>query len=72
MQSARVDHGASLANRALLVTAYWWTNLTMRQIAPLFGVSKPARMKTWAILRDCRPRNPDELSGEGSPYTQWL
>jgi hypothetical protein len=24
----------------LLVTAYWRTNLTMRQIAPLFGVSK--------------------------------
>ena len=24
----------------LLVAAYWRTNLTMRQIAPLFGVSK--------------------------------
>lgn len=31
-----------LADRALLVAAYWRTNLTMRQIAPLFGVSKSA------------------------------
>lgn len=28
-----------LADRVLLVAAYWRTNLTMRQIAPLFGVS---------------------------------
>ncbi|MFG2525606.1 transposase [Streptomyces sp. NPDC048527] len=27
-------------DRVLLVTAYWRTNLTMRQFAPLFGVSK--------------------------------
>ncbi|MFJ7629801.1 transposase [Streptomyces sp. NPDC097595] len=32
----------SLENRVLLVTAYWRTNLTMRQLAPLFGVSKSA------------------------------
>ncbi len=31
-----------LENRALLVAAYWRTNLTMRQLAPLFGVSKSA------------------------------
>lgn len=31
-----------LADRALLVAAYWHTNLTMRQLAPLFGVSKSA------------------------------
>ncbi|MFT9788150.1 transposase [Streptomyces rhizosphaericola] len=31
-----------LEDRALLVTAYWRTNLTMRQLAPLFGVSKSA------------------------------
>lgn len=29
-----------LVDRALLVAAYWRTNLTMRQLAPLFGVSK--------------------------------
>ena len=27
-------------DRVLLVTAYWRTNLTLRQLAPLFGVSK--------------------------------
>ncbi|MGW2288033.1 transposase [Streptomyces phaeochromogenes] len=32
----------SLENRVLLVAAYWRTNLTMRQLAPLFGVSKSA------------------------------
>lgn len=29
-----------LEDRVLLVAAYWRTNLTMRQLAPLFGVSK--------------------------------
>ncbi|MDT7847898.1 transposase [Streptomyces justiciae] len=28
--------------RVLLVAAYWRTNLTMRQLAPLFGISKSA------------------------------
>jgi hypothetical protein len=32
----------SLDDRTLLVTAYWRTNLTMRQLAPLFGISKSA------------------------------
>ncbi|MEU9083849.1 transposase [Streptomyces sp. NPDC048357] len=32
----------ALEDRALLVAAYWRTNLTMRQLAPLFGVSKSA------------------------------
>jgi hypothetical protein len=31
-----------LADRVLLVAAYWRTNLTMRQIGPLFGVSHSA------------------------------
>ncbi|MFF9090788.1 transposase family protein [Streptomyces sp. NPDC014991] len=31
-----------LEDRALLVAAYWRMNLTMRQLAPLFGVSKSA------------------------------
>ncbi|WP_425824723.1 transposase family protein [Streptomyces fractus] len=34
--------GLPLKNRVLLVTAYWRTNLTLRQLAPLFGVSKSA------------------------------
>ncbi|MFE7854066.1 transposase [Streptomyces sp. NPDC057403] len=31
-----------LEDRVLLVTAYWRTNLTLRQLAPLFGISKSA------------------------------
>ncbi len=31
-----------LQDRVLLVAAYWHTNLTMRQLAPLFGISKSA------------------------------
>ncbi len=34
--------GLPLEDRTLLVAAYWRTNLTMRQLAPLFGVSKSA------------------------------
>ncbi|MGN5377906.1 transposase [Streptomyces lasalocidi] len=34
--------GLPLEDRALLVAAYWRTNLTMRQLAPLSGVSKSA------------------------------
>jgi hypothetical protein len=38
--------GLPLEDRVLLVTAYWRTNLTMRQLAPLFGVSKSAADRT--------------------------
>ncbi|MET9520328.1 transposase [Streptomyces sp. NPDC002994] len=31
-----------LEDRVLLVAAYWRTNLTVRQLAPLFGISKSA------------------------------
>jgi hypothetical protein len=34
--------GLSLADRVLLVAVYYRTNLTLRQVAPLFGVSKSA------------------------------
>jgi hypothetical protein len=34
--------GLPLEDRVLVVTAYWPTNLTLRQLAPLFGVSKSA------------------------------
>ncbi|MFD6467733.1 transposase [Streptomyces goshikiensis] len=34
--------GLRLEDRVLLVTTYWRTNLTLRQLAPLFGVSKSA------------------------------
>ncbi|MFE9574061.1 transposase [Streptomyces sp. NPDC006692] len=41
-----------LEDRALLVAAYWRTNLTMRQLAPLFGVSKSAADR---IIDDFEP-----------------
>ena len=34
--------GLPLEDRVLLVVAYWRTNLTMRQLASLFGISKSA------------------------------
>ncbi|MGX8904687.1 transposase family protein [Streptomyces netropsis] len=34
--------GLPLEDRVLLVAAYWRTNLTMRQLGPLFGISKSA------------------------------
>ncbi|PNV32729.1 IS5/IS1182 family transposase [Streptomyces sp. DH-12] len=43
----------SLEDRVLLVAAYWRTNLTMRQLAPLFGVSKSAADR---VIRDLGPK----------------
>lgn len=34
--------GLPLEDRVLLVVAYWRTNVTLRQLAPLFGISKSA------------------------------
>lgn len=34
--------GLPLEDRILLVTTYWRTNMTLRQLAPLFGISKSA------------------------------
>ncbi|CAL9452278.1 IS5 family transposase IS112 [Streptomyces sp. enrichment culture] len=42
-----------LEDRALLVAAYWRTNLTLRQLALLFGVSKSAADR---IINDLGPR----------------
>jgi hypothetical protein len=49
MRSASTDQvrkgrpwSLTLEDRILLVAAYWRTNLTLRQLAPLFGVSKAA------------------------------
>lgn len=42
--------GLPLADRVLLVAAYWRTNLTMRQLALLFGVSKSAAGRIIAAL----------------------
>ncbi len=51
--------GLPLEDRVLLVAAYWRTNLTLRQLAPLFGVSKSAADRITnrlAPLLDLRPR----------------
>ena len=45
-----------LEDRALLVAAYWRTNLTMRQLAPLFGVSKSAVDRIHGLQPDPRTR----------------
>jgi transposase len=42
--------GLPLEDRVLLVAAYWRTNLTLRQLAPLFGVSKSAADRIIARL----------------------
>jgi hypothetical protein len=42
-----------LADRVLLVAAYWRTNLTLRQLAPLFGISKSAADR---IIDDLGPK----------------
>ncbi|MFJ9591058.1 transposase [Streptomyces acidicola] len=41
-----------LEDRVLLVASYWRTNLTMRQLAPLFGISKSAADR---IINDLGP-----------------
>ncbi|MFI7097080.1 transposase [Streptomyces lydicus] len=48
-----------LEDRVLLVAAYWRTNLTLRQLAPLFGISKSAAdriINRLAPLIALRPR----------------
>jgi hypothetical protein len=42
--------GLPLEDRFLLVAAYWRTNLTLRQLAPLFGISKSAADRIIAHL----------------------
>ncbi|EFE71942.1 conserved hypothetical protein [Streptomyces viridosporus ATCC 14672] len=42
--------GLPLQDEVLLVAAYWRTNLTLRQLAPLFGVSKSAADRIIAHL----------------------
>jgi hypothetical protein len=45
--------GLPLEDRVLLVAAYWRTNLTLRQLAPLFGISKSAADRIIAHLGPC-------------------
>jgi hypothetical protein len=58
----------SLSDRVLLVAAYWRTNLTMRQIGPLFGISHSAAHRvidTLGPLLALAPavrRSPDQVT----------
>ncbi|GHJ96791.1 hypothetical protein SNE510_63100 [Streptomyces sp. NE5-10] len=45
--------GLPLEHRVLLVTSYWRTNLTLRQLAPLFGVPKSAAGRVIGHIGPC-------------------
>jgi hypothetical protein len=57
-----------LADRVLLVAVYWRTNLTLRQIGPLFGISHAAAHRVVDTVgplpapAPVRRRGPDEVS----------
>jgi hypothetical protein len=57
-----------LADRVLLVAVYWRTNLTMRQIGPLFGISHAAahrvidKVGPLLALAPVRKRRPDSVA----------
>lgn len=58
----------------LLVAAYWRTNLTLRQLAPLFGVSKSAADRiidhlgpAFALQQRKRFRKDAVLIADGTP-----
>jgi hypothetical protein len=46
-----------LSDRVMLVAVYWRTNLTMRQIGPLFGVSHSAAHRVIDTLARCSRRS---------------
>ncbi|TMQ79508.1 IS5/IS1182 family transposase [Actinomadura soli] len=56
-----------LADRVLLVAVYWRTNLTLRQVGPLFGISHAAAhrvvdtLSALLALAPVRRRGPDEV-----------
>jgi hypothetical protein len=57
-----------LADRVLLVAVYWRTNLTLRQVGPLFGISHAAAhrvvdtLSALLALAPIRRRGPQEVS----------
>ena len=75
--------GLPLEDRALLIAVYWQTNLTMRQLAPLFGVSKSAadriidHLGPMLALQPRKRFRKDTVSSWTAPWcppgtTQWL
>lgn len=55
-----------LEDRVLLVAAYWRTNLTLRQLAPLFGISKSAADRTIDHLGPSLSLQPRERFRKGT------
>ncbi|WEB43605.1 transposase [Streptomyces yunnanensis] len=55
-----------LEDRALLVAAYWRTNLTMRQLAPLLGVPKSAADRSIDHLGPMLALRPRERFGKNT------
>jgi hypothetical protein len=62
-----------LADRVLLIATYWRTNPTLRQVAPLFGISKSAADRIldhlaplMAISPTHRPRKDTVYIGDGT------
>ncbi len=60
--------GLPLGDRVLLVVTYWRTNLTLRQVAPLFGVSKSAAGRILDHLAPLLAISPARRSREGAVY----
>ncbi|MGY5004330.1 transposase [Streptomyces griseus] len=58
--------GLPLEDRVLLVAAYWRTNLTLRQLAPLFGVSKSAAYRIIARLGPKLALQPHQRFAKGT------
>lgn len=61
-----------LEDRVLLVSAYWRTNLTMRQLAPLFGISKSAADRNIDHLGPALALRPRRRFAKGTVQLQRL
>ncbi|MEV7372845.1 transposase [Streptomyces sp. NPDC090301] len=67
--------GLPLEDRALLVAAYWRTNLTMRQLAPLFGSRSQRRTESSITsgrgLRSSPASGPPTTRSSSTPTPAW-
>jgi hypothetical protein len=59
----------SLQDRVLLVATYWRTNLTLRQVAPLFGISKSAADRILDHLAPLLAISPARRKREDTVYS---
>lgn len=58
-----------LEDRVLLVATYWRTNLTLRQVATLFGISKSAADRIRGHLAPLLPLSPARRKREDTTST---